>query len=325
MDTRQLGSHGLTVSAVGLGCMGMSDAYSGADEVASRETLRLAVERGVTLFDTADAYGAGANEAFIGEVLADVRDEVVLATKFANESLPDGTVRINGRPSYVFEACEASLRRLGVEVIDLYYQHRVDPEVPIEETVGAMGELVAAGKVRYLGLSEASADTVRRAHGTHPISAVQTEYSLWTRDVEAAVLPTLDELGIGFVPYSPLGRGFLTGRYRTHDQIPTGDWRAGNPRFQPDNLERNLAIVDALESAATGLGCTAGQLALAWVIARGPNIVPIPGTTRAAHLLENIAAAELELRPDQVEALAVNTPAPSGARYDDAGLAGVEA
>ncbi len=325
MDMRQLGSEGLTVSEVGLGCMGMSGAYAGADEASSRETLRLAVERGVTLFDTADAYGSGVNEEFVGAVLADVRDDVVLATKFGNESLPDGTVRINGRPSYVFAACEASLRRLGVEVIDLYYQHRVDPQVPIEETVGAMGELVTAGKVRHLGLSEASADTVRRAHGTHTIAAVQTEYSLWTRDVEAAVLPTLDELGIGFVPYSPLGRGFLTGRYRSHDQIPAEDWRAGNPRFQPDNLERNLAIVEALAAAATQLGCTAGQLALAWVIARGRNIVPIPGTTRPTHLLENIAAAEIDLHTAKVESLAANTPPASGARYDDAGLARVEA
>lgn len=325
MQQRQLGSQGLEVSAIGLGCMGMSVAYAGADETESRATIRAAVDAGVTLFDTADVYGPYTNEQLVGAELAPFRDQVVIATKFGNETLPDGTNRINGQPDYVHRAVDASLARLGVDVIDLYYQHRVDPNVPIEETVGAMAQLVAAGKVRYLGLSEASAATIRRAHTVHPISALQSEYSLWTRDPEGEILDTLRELGIGFVPYSPLGRGFLTGRFRSTSDIADGDFRKTNPRFTDENLARNLAIVDKVEAIAERHGCTAGQVALAWVLAQGDDIVPIPGTTRRVNLASNVGAVDVNLSADEVHELdeMVTAVGVAGERMDATGLAKV--
>ncbi len=325
MQFRELGSQGLQVSAMGLGCMGMSVAYDGAGEQESRATIRAAVESGVTLFDTADIYGPFTNEVLVGEELRSSRDAVVIATKFGNEALPDGSARINGRPEYVRSAADASLGRLGVDVIDLYYQHRVDPDVPIEETVGAMAGLVEAGKVRYLGLSEASAATVRRAHQVHPITALQSEYSLWTRDPEGEVLDTVCELGIGFVPYSPLGRGFLTGRFRSRDDIADGDYRKSNPRFAESNLEQNLAIVDLVSSMAGDKGCTAAQVALAWVLAQGPGVVPIPGTTRRSNLASNLAALDVTITEDELARLSsvAEDVGVAGARMDDAGMANV--
>ena len=322
---RNLGDQGLRVSALGLGCMGMSTAYSGADEHESRATLRAAVEAGVTLFDTADAYGPHTNEVLVGDELRPFRDEVVIASKFGNEQVGDGTTRINGRPDYVLEAADASLQRLGVDVIDLYYQHRVDPDVPIEETVGAMAQLVKAGKVRYLGLSEASAATVSRAHAVHPITALQSEYSLWTRDPEDEVLDTLRELRIGFVPYSPLGRGFLTGRFRSRDDIEDGDYRKSNPRFTEENLRQNLAIVGAVVAMAEKKGCTAAQLALAWVLHQGDDIVPIPGTTKRRNLESNMGAVDVTLEDDEVAALSnvASEHGVAGARMAEAGLAKV--
>jgi aryl-alcohol dehydrogenase-like predicted oxidoreductase len=295
MEQGALGGSGLHVSAVGLGCMGMSYAYSGADEDESRATLLAAVDAGITLFDTADAYGPHTNEVLVGETLRPVRSEVLLATKFGNVQLPDGTRKIDGSPAYVHRACDASLRRLGTDVIDLYYQHRVDPAVPIEETVGAMSELVAAGKVRYLGLSEAGAETIRRAHAVHPISAVQTEYSLWTRDVEERVLPTLRELGIGLVAYSPLGRGFLAGAIRTREALAEDDSRRRWPRFANGNLEHNLALLEVLEEIAARAEASPSQIALAWVLAQGEDIVPIFGTSKRRHLQENLAALGIAL------------------------------
>lgn len=325
MKHRSLGSQGLEVSAVGLGCMGMSVAYAGADEDESRATLRRAVELGVTLFDTADVYGPYTNERLVGEELAPFRDDIVIATKFGNQTLDDGTTRINGHPDYVREAVEGSLQRLGIDVIDLYYQHRVDPNVPIEDTVGAMAELVEAGKVRYLGLSEASAATIRRAHAVHPITALQSEYSLWTRDPEGEIFDTLRELGIGFVPYSPLGRGFLTGRFRSTSDIAEGDFRKTNPRFSDDNLARNLAIVDEVEAIAARHDSTAGQVALAWVLAQGDDVVPIPGTTRRVNLEANVAAAAVELTADEVATLdaMVTEVGVAGERMDATGLSKV--
>jgi aryl-alcohol dehydrogenase-like predicted oxidoreductase len=278
MELRSLGTQGLRVSALGLGCMGMSDFYGPADEAESVATIHRALELGVTLLDTADMYGPFKNEELLGRAR---RDRIVLATKFGNRRSPDGAfLGVCGTPDYVREACDASLRRLGVEVIDLYYQHRVDPNVPIEETVGAMAGLVKAGKVRYLGLSEAGPATIRRAHAVHPISALQTEYSLWSRDPEAEILPTVRSLGIGFVAYSPLGRGFLTGRFRSAADLPAGDWRLQNPRFQGENFSRNLALVERVETLARQKGLTTAQLALAWVLSRGKDLVPIPGTRR---------------------------------------------
>jgi aryl-alcohol dehydrogenase-like predicted oxidoreductase len=278
MERRKLGRLGLEVSEQGLGCMGMSDAYGPGDEGEAIATIHRALELGITFLDTADMYGPFTNERLVGRAVAGRRDEVVLATKFGNERREDGSwVGINGRPEYVHSACDASLGRLGVERIDLYYQHRVDTTVPIEETVGAVAELVEAGKVRYLGLSEAAPATIRRAHAVHPISALQSEYSLWTRDHEQEVLPTVRELGIGFVAYSPLGRGFLTGRFRSSDDMTEGDFRRRNPRFQADNLERNLELVAAVEELAGEKGVTPGQIALAWVLSRGEDVVPIPG------------------------------------------------
>lgn len=302
MQRRALGSQGLETGALGLGCMGMSFAYRGADEEESRATIRHAVEQGVDLFDTADVYGPHTNEQLVGEALAPVREHVVIATKFGNR-IGDAERRVDGRPAYVHQACDASLQRLGVDVIDLYYQHRVDPEVPIEETVGAMSELVDAGKVRVIGLSEAGAATIRRAHAVHPITAVQTEYSLWTRDVEREVLPTLRELGIGLVAYSPLGRGFLAGAIRQREALAEDDGRRRFPRFAEGNLERNLALLAALEGVAARAGASPAQVSLAWVLAQGDDLVAIPGTTRRTHLDENLAAARLSLSDDELDEL----------------------
>ena len=295
MQRRRLGSQGLEVSALGLGCMGMSEFYGTRDEDEAIATIHRGLELGVTFLDTADAYGPFTNERLVGTAIRGRRDEVVLATKFGNDRRPDGSwVGINGAPEYVRSACEASLERLGVETIDLYYQHRVDPTVPIEETVGAMAELVAEGKVRYVGLSEASPETIRRAHAVHPVSALQTEYSLWTREPEDAVLPTVRELGIGFVAYSPLGRGFLSGRIRSPQDLEEGDFRRHNPRFQGENFERNIELVERVREIAEEKDVTPGQLALAWVLHQG--VVPIPGTKRVEYLEENVAAAAIALR-----------------------------
>ncbi|HEX7117046.1 MAG TPA: aldo/keto reductase [Steroidobacter sp.] len=293
---RTLGRQGLEVSAIGLGCMGMSDFYGPADHETNLAVLNHAIDIGVNFLDTADMYGVGRNEELLGEVLRTRRSEVVVATKFGNVRAPSGEfLRIDGSPEYVRQACDASLKRLGIEYIDLYYQHRVDPKVPIEETVGAMAELVKAGKVRHLGLSEASAATLRRAAAVHPITALQSEYSLWTRDVESEVLPTARELGIGFVAYSPLGRGFLTGAIQSKDQLAPDDWRRRNPRFQDENVAVNRALVEAVTQIAAEKGCTPAQLALAWLLHQGPDIVPIPGTRRIERLDENAAATRIEL------------------------------
>jgi aryl-alcohol dehydrogenase-like predicted oxidoreductase len=320
MERRKLGTQGLEVSAEGLGCMGMSEFYGRADEGEAIATIHRAIELGVDFLDTADMYGPFTNELLVGRAIADRRDKVVLATKFGNERREDGSwVGINGKPEYVRSACEASLRRLGVEHIDLYYQHRVDKTVPIEETVGAMAALVEEGKVRHLGLSEASPETIRRASEVHPISALQTEYSLWTRDPEAEVLPTVRELGIGFVAYSPLGRGFLSGRFRSPDDLPADDFRHNHPRFQGENFRRNLELVERVREIAEEKGVTPGQLALAWVLAQGNDVVPIPGTKRREYLEENVAATEIELTADDLARLDEAAPrgVTSGDRYAD--------
>ncbi len=305
MEQRALGSQGLVVSELGLGCMGMSEFYGTTDEGQAIATIHRALELGVTLLDSADMYGPFTNERLVGRAVAGRRDGVVIATKFGNVRAEDGArLGIRGDAAYVRQACEASLGRLGVDTIDLYYQHRVDPETPIEETVGAMAELVAEGKVRFLGLSEAGPETIRRAHAVHPISALQTEWSLWERGVEAEILPTVRELGIGFVPYSPLGRGFLTGKIRRVEDLEQGDVRAHRfPRFERENLERNLALVERLDAIAARVGCTPGQLALAWVLAQGDDVVPIPGTKRVGRLEENAAAAAVTLSPDDLREL----------------------
>ncbi len=323
MQQRRLGTQGLVASALGLGCMGMSDFYAGRDDAESIATIHRALELGVTLLDTADIYGPFTNEQLVGRAINGRRDQVVLATKFGNVRGADGSFRgVNGTPEYVRQACDASLERLGVDHIDLYYQHRVDRTVPIEETVGAMAELKRQGKVRYLGLSEAAPATLRRAHAVHPISALQTEYSLWSRDPEDEILPTCRELGIGFVAYSPIGRGFLAGRFKTFDDLPEGDWRRNNPRFQGANFTKNLDLVARVEQVAREKGCTPSQLALAWLLAQGEDIVPIPGTKRRRYLEENIGAAAVQLGAKdlrRIEAVAPKGVA-AGARYPEGGM-----
>ena len=318
MEQRHLGSQGLDVSALGLGCMSMSGSYGGADDDESAATLRRAFDLGVTFFDTANAYGLGHNERLVGQVLAEHRDAVVLATKFGIAGRKDGRMLVDGRPEYARQCCDESLQRLGVDTIDLYYLHRVDKTVPIEDTVGAMAGLVAAGKVRYLGLSEASASTIRRAHEVHPITALQSEWSLFNRDPERTVLPTLRELGIGFVPFSPLGRGFLTGDVTTPD-FGADDMRRNNPRLQGDNFTRNLELVGRLHDLAAAKGCTPGQLALAWLVDRGDDVVPIPGTKRRRYLEENVAALDVDLTSADVALLDELLPVGSavGPRYED--------
>lgn len=326
MKTRILGHSGLSISALGLGCMGMSEFYKGATEAESVATIHQALDQGLNFLDTADMYGPFKNEELVGRAIKGRRHQVVLATKFGNVRGEDGSFRgVNGRPDYVRACCEASLKRLGVEHIDLYYQHRVDRTVPIEETVGAMADLVKAGKVRYLGLSEAAPATIRRAHAVHPISALQTEYSLWSREPEDDLLPTTRELGITFVAYSPLGRGFLTARFRSLEDIPEGDYRRNAPRFQGENFQKNLELVGRIEQLAEQKGVKASQLALAWVLAQGEDLVPIPGTTRRAHLEENLAALDITFTADErarIEALAPKGAA-AGPRYPAATLAHV--
>jgi aryl-alcohol dehydrogenase-like predicted oxidoreductase len=326
MHTRQLGRNGPTVSALGLGCMGMSEFYGAIDESEASATIHRALELGVTLLDTADMYGPYTNERLVGRAIGGRRDAVVLATKFGivRDASNASERSVNGRPEYVHEACEGSLRRLGVDHIDLYYQHRVDPNTPIEETVGAMSELVQAGKVRHLGLSEAGPDTLRRASAVHPIAAVQTEYSLWSRDPEDEILPTVRELGVGFVAYSPLGRGFLSGQIRSLDDLDPDDYRRQSPRFQGENFERNLELVRRVEELASERGVTAGQLALAWVLRQGEDIVPIPGTKRRAYLEENVAAADVELTGDELRAIAEALPEAAGMRYPEAMMRSID-
>ncbi|HXA74550.1 MAG TPA: aldo/keto reductase [Acidimicrobiales bacterium] len=318
MESIELGNEGLVVSRQGLGCMGMSDFYGPRDDNESIATIHRALELGVTFFDTSDMYGPYTNELLVGKALSGRRDEAVIATKFGIERDPDEPTRrgVNGRPEYVRQACEGSLSRLGVDHIDLYYQHRVDPDTPIEETVGAMGELVEQGKVRFLGLSEAAPATIRRAHAVHPISALQTEYSVWSRDPEKEILPTLRELGIGFVPYSPLGRGFLTGTLRSIDDLDEADFRRYQPRFQGDNLAANVAIVEVVDQLAQAKGCTPGQIALAFVHAAGRDVAPIPGTKRRTYLEENVAALDVELTEEDLAVLDRVAPA-QGDRYAD--------
>jgi aryl-alcohol dehydrogenase-like predicted oxidoreductase len=321
MQQRTLGSHGLTVSAIGLGCMGMSDFYGAADEARSIATIHRALDLGIDFLDTADMYGPFTNERLVGRAIRDRRDAVVLATKFGNVRSEDGAfLGISGRPEYVRSACDASLQRLGVDVIDLYYQHRVDDKTPIEETVGAMAELVTAGKVRHLGLSEAAPETIRRANAVHPIAAVQTEYSLWTRDPEDGVLDTCRALGIGFVAYSPLGRGFLTGRFRSIDDLAADDWRRNNPRFQGENFQKNLDLVARVEAVARRKRCTPAQLAIAWLLAQGNDIVPIPGSTRSERVEENAGAVSIRLSPDDLAALDAVGVNVAGERYPEGGM-----
>ena len=320
MKTRRLGTQGLETSALGLGCMGMSEFYGTADEGEAIATIHRALELGVNFLDTADAYGPFKNERLVGRALKGRRDEVVLATKFGNVRTEQGErLGIRGDREYVLSACDASLERLGTDHIDVYYQHRVDPNTPIEETVGAMAELVEQGKVRYLGLSEAASETIRRAHAVHPISALQTEYSLWSRDVEDQILPAIRELRIGLVAYSPLGRGFLSGRIRSADDLEEGDFRRDNPRFQGENFQKNLELVERVEELAAAKGCTAAQIALAWVLAQGEDIVPIPGTTRVRNLEANVAVLDVELTDEDLRDLEAVFPkgAAAGDRYAD--------
>ncbi|HEX9005008.1 MAG TPA: aldo/keto reductase [Blastocatellia bacterium] len=325
MEQRKLGTQGLIVSAQGLGCMGMSHAYGTPDDPESIVTLFEAIELGINFFDTAEIYGPYENEKLIGRAFKEVfqtrRDQVVIATKFGFNIVDGKPVGVNSRPENVKQVCDASLQRLGIDHIDLYYQHRVDPGVPIEDTVGAMADLVAAGKVRYLGLSEAGVSSIRRANAVHPISALQSEYSLWERNVEDEILPTIRELGIGFVPYSPLGRGFLTGAIKSVNDLVENDWRrANNPRFSEENLDRNQVIVAAIQQIAAKKGATPGQIALAWVMAQGEDVVPIPGTKRRTYLRENVAAANIELTTEDLAWLEEKIPAAAGARYTEGGM-----
>ena len=326
MRKRRLGTGGPEVSAIGLGCMGMSEFYGSTDEQESIATINHALDRGVCFLDTADMYGSGRNEELVGRAIRERRADVFLATKFGNVRGPNGEfMGVRGDPEYVAQACDASLQRLGVDVIDLYYQHRVDVNVPIEETVGAMAQLVDEGKVRFLGLSEAAPETIRRAHAVHPITAVQTELSLWSRDAEAGVLPTVRELGIGYVAYSPLGRGFLTGQITSPEDFPEDDFRRFHPRFTGDNFRRNIALVHEVEAMAGEKGCTTAQLALAWVLAQGEDVVPIPGTKRRKYLDENIAALEVKLSDEDLQRLDRILPpgAAAGERYHERGMASV--
>ncbi len=322
MQQRKLGTQGLMVSEQGLGCMGMSEFYGSLDDNESIATMHRAIELGLNFFDTSDMYGPYTNEVLVGKTLADRREQVVIATKFGitREGENNSVRGINGRPEYVKSACDASLKRLGTDYIDLYYQHRVDPTVPIEETVGAMAELVKAGKIRYLGLSEAAPQTIRRAHAVHPISALQTEYSLWSRDPEEEILPTLRELGIGFVAYSPLGRGFLTGQFKSFDDLEATDYRRYSPRFQGENFQKNLELVERVNAIAEAKGITASQLALAWVLRQGEEIVPIPGTKRRKYLEENLAASDVQLTDQDLAEIEAIFPkdAAQGLRYPEA-------
>jgi aryl-alcohol dehydrogenase-like predicted oxidoreductase len=321
MQTRTLAPDGPEVSEIGLGCMGMSAFYGETDEAQSRATIARALELGCNFLDTSDMYGPHTNERLVGSAIAERRDDVFLATKFGIKLIKDDDLinrMVDGSPQYVRSACDASLQRLGTDHIDLYYQHRVDPKTPIEDTVGAMAELVQAGKVRYIGLSEASAETIRRAHAVHPITAVQTEYSLWTRDVEAEILPTLQELGIALVAYSPLGRGFLSGRFSSTDELDDGDYRRYGPRFTGENLQPNLALAERVRELAAERGITPGQLALAWVLSRWAHVVPIPGTKRVSYLQENLAAADVQLDEAEAQSIADAIPAAAGERYPEA-------
>jgi aryl-alcohol dehydrogenase-like predicted oxidoreductase len=326
MEQRKLGTQGLAVSAQGLGCMGMSEFYGASNEQESIAVIHRALDLGVNFLDTADMYGPFTNEKLVGRALQGRRNRFILATKFGNVRGEDGSWKgVSGRPEYVRQACDASLTRLGVDHIDLYYQHRVDPNVPIEETVGAMAELVKQGKVRYLGLSEAAAGTIRRAHKEHPISALQTEYSLWSRDPEDDILPTVRELGIGFVAYSPLGRGFLTGRFRRFEDLEANDYRRNSPRFQGENFAKNLQLVDQVRALAERKGVTPSQLALAWVLAQGRDLVPIPGTKHVKYLEENVAASNVQLSAEELRQLDAIAPkgVAAGTRYPEASMRSV--